>query len=155
MCNWLVAGQRPVRSILANLARRCCAASKINLVADGHKNSDGSLFMTGHDEDKDHDWETYYDDLSHLPLRSDLIDKARQEGMEVFAKSPLYTEVPLQDAHHFTGKGPIGTKWVAVNKGDRNEPEYRSGLAAKKSKRNHGEDIFAVAPPLEAIKTPV
>ena len=80
------------------------------LVADGHNNSDGSLFMTGHDEDRDHNWETYYDDLSHLPLRSNHVVKPWQEEMEVFAKSPVYARMPLQDAYHFTGKGPIGTK---------------------------------------------
>ena len=56
---------------------------KDQLAADGHNKSDGSLLMTGHCEDKDHDWGTYYDNLSNLPLRSDLIDKARQEEMEV------------------------------------------------------------------------
>ena len=81
---------------------------KDQLAADGHKNSDGSLLMTGHDEDRDHDWETYYDDLSNLPLRSDLVDKARQEEMEVFAKFPMYTKVPLQDATISSARVPLG-----------------------------------------------
>ena len=79
--------------------RKLCEAMlrslKNRLVADGLKNSDGLLFMTGHDEDRDHDWETYYDDLSNLPLRSHRVDKARQEEMEVFAKFPAYSKVPL------------------------------------------------------------
>ena len=115
--------------------RKLCEATlhglEDQLVADGHYNSDGSLFIAGHDEDRDHDWETYYDDLSNLQLRSDLVDKAKREEMEIFAKFPMYTKVPLQDAYHFTGKGPIGTKWVDVNKGDENEAEYRSRLVAK------------------------
>ena len=82
--------------------RKLCEAMlrglKDQLVADGLRNSDGSLFMTGHDEDRDHDWETYYDDLSNLPPRSDLVDKARHEDIEVFTKFPVYTKVPLQEA---------------------------------------------------------
>ena len=81
---------------------------KHQLVADGLKNSDKSLSTTRHNSHQNHDWETYYSDLSNLQLRSDLIDKAMQEEMEVFAKSSEYTKVQLQDAYHFTGKGPIG-----------------------------------------------
>ena len=80
------------------------------------------------------------------------MDKARHEEMEVFAKFLVYTKVPLQDAYHFTGKSPIGTKWVDVNKGDENEPEYRSRLVAKEIKRRNDEDIFAATPPLKAKK---
>ena len=128
-----------------NISEAMLRGPEDQLVADGLRNSDGSLFMTGHDEDRYHDWETYYDDLSHLPLRSDLVDKARQEEMEVFAKFPVYTKVPLLHAYHFTGKGPIETKWVDVNKSDESEPAYRSRLVAKEIKRKHDEDI--VSPP--------
>ena len=51
--------------------RRLCEAMlrglKDQLVADGHNNSNASLFMTGHDGEKDHELETYDDDLSNLP----------------------------------------------------------------------------------------
>ena len=71
------------------------------------------------DRDADDDMAAIVNDvLSNLPLRSDLVDKAKQEEMEVFAKFPVYTKVPLQDAYHFTGKGPIETKWVDANKGN-------------------------------------
>ena len=125
---------------------------KDQLVADGRLCADGSLMLTGHEDDKPEDWGTYYDDMSNLPLRTDLVRKARQEEMDVFAKFPVYKKVPIADSWHHTGKGPIGTKWVDINKGDLDEPEYRSRLVAKEIKRKNDEDIFAATPPLEAKK---
>lgn len=72
--------------------------------------------------------------------------------MDIFHQFPVYKKVPLADAFHYTGKGPIGTKWVDVNKGDEKDPEYRSRLVAMEIKRKHDEDIFAATPPLEAKK---
>ena len=51
-----------------------------------------------------------------------------------------------------TGKKPIGTRWVDVNKGDEDNPEYRSRLVAKEINTGKMEGIFAATPPLEAKK---
>ena len=52
-----------------------------------------------------------------------------------------------------TGKGPIGTRWIYINKGDEANPECRSRLVAQQIKYNSKEeDIFAATPPLEAQK---
>ena len=135
--------------------RQLCEAMlqglKDQLVDDGMQLADGTLLHTGHDEDGEH-WDEYTDDISGLPLRSDLVAKAREEEMEVFNQFPVYRKVPLADAWFYTGKGPIGTKWVDVNKGDEKDPEYRSRLVAKEIKRKHDEDIVAATPPLEAKK---
>ena len=50
------------------------------------------------------------------------------------------------------GKDPIGTRWIDVNKGDDDNPEYRSRLVAQEIKRDNREDLFAATPPLEAKK---
>ena len=50
------------------------------------------------------------------------------------------------------GKGPIGTRWVDINKGDEDRTEYRSSLVAKELKTDKREDLFAATPPLEALK---
>ena len=47
---------------------------------------------------------------------------------------------------------PIGVRWVDVNKGDKDNPEYRSRLVAKEIKRDKRGDLFAATPPLEAKK---
>ena len=46
-----------------------------------------------------------------------------------------------------TGKGPIGTLWIDVNKGDKVHPEYRSRLVAQDIKMDKREDLFAATPP--------
>ena len=51
-----------------------------------------------------------------------------------------------------TGKGPIGVRWVDINKGDEDRPEYRSRLVAKELKTDKREDLFAATPPLEAAR---
>ena len=51
-----------------------------------------------------------------------------------------------------TGKAPIKVRWLDINKGDKEMPEYRPRLVAKEIKRDSREDLFAAAPPLEAKK---
>ena len=45
---------------------------------------------------------------------------------------------------------PIGCRWVDINKGDEDNPEYRSRLVAKEIKKDRNQDLFAATPPLEA-----
>ena len=52
-----------------------------------------------------------------------------------------------------TGRAPIGVKWVDINKGDEQNPEYRSRFVATEvKKKDKREDLFASTPPLEALK---
>ena len=51
-----------------------------------------------------------------------------------------------------TGKAPIGTRWVDINKGDEENTEYRSRFVAQEIKKDSREDLFAATPPLEANK---
>ena len=39
-----------------------------------------------------------------------------------------------------------------MNKGDAENPEYRSRLVAKEIKKDNRDDLFAATPPLEALK---
>ena len=67
-------------------------------------------------------------------------------------KQDVYTVVPEAECWEVTGRGPIGTKWVDVNKGDKVNPEYRSRLVAKEIKTDKRNDLFAATPPLEGKK---
>ena len=42
--------------------------------------------------------------------------------------------------------------WVLVNKGDKENPEYRARLVAKEIKTDQRLDLFAATPPIEAKK---
>ena len=51
-----------------------------------------------------------------------------------------------------TARQPIGVRWIDINKGDNDQPNYRSRLVAREINTHKGEDVFAATPPLEAIK---
>ena len=72
--------------------------------------------------------------------------------MKEFKKHGLYTKVSEEECWRATGKGPIGTRWVDINIGDEDRPEYRSRLVAKELKTDKREDLFAATPPIEALK---
>ena len=72
--------------------------------------------------------------------------------MEEFKKKKVYKKVAVQKCWDETGKGPIGVRWVDINKGDKVNPEYRSRLVAKGIKLYKTLDLFAATPPLEAKK---
>ena len=58
----------------------------------------------------------------------------------------------VQEARAKMGKPPIIVRWLEVNKGDDENPNYRSRLVAREI-RMAGEDaIFAPTPPLESLR---
>ena len=50
------------------------------------------------------------------------------------------------------GEKVIGVRWIDINKGDTENPDYRSRLVAKDFKSGDRPDLFAATPPLEALK---
>ena len=94
----------------------------------------------------------FWDDLSGKRLDPKLVKEARKEEMVEFGKHGVYVKVPVSRCWEETGKAPIGVRWVDINKGDENEPDYRSRLVAQEIKWDKREDLFAATPPLEAKK---
>ena len=66
--------------------------------------------------------------------------------------TPSMKKRPRSECFEVTGKAPIGVRWVDINKGDDQSPEYRSRLVAKEIKRDKRDDLFVAMPPLEAKK---
>ena len=94
-----------------------------------------------------------WDDVSGNQLDPKMVLKAREEEMEQFRKHDVYEKVQEEVCWAVTGKAPIGTRWIDINKGDEVNPEYRSRLVAQQVKYNSKEkNIFAATPPLEAQK---
>ena len=56
--------------------------------------------------------------------------------------------------YEVTGKAPIDTRWIDINKGGTQNPNYRSRLVAKEIKRGTASapDVFAATPPIEALR---
>ena len=82
------------------------------------------------------------------------IDHCSPSQIEIneFRKHNVYVKVPIEECYQVTGKGPLGIRWIDINKGDDEYEEYRSRLVAKEIKHDKRDDLFAATPPLEAIK---
>lgn len=46
----------------------------------------------------------------------------------------------------------ITTRWIDVNKGDAENPDYRSRLVGREIKKDQRPDLFAATPPLESLR---
>ena len=93
---------------------------------------------------------TYVDDLSGKELEPSLVQQARRDEVQIFKDHDAYFSVHISECHNFTGKQPIRTRWLDVNKGDEAQPEYRSRCVPKETNRGQGDDIFAGTPPIDA-----
>ena len=94
----------------------------------------------------------FWDDLSGKELNAKLVKRAREEEMKDINKHNVYEQVDIRECWDNTGKEPIGTRWVDINKGDDVNPDYRSRLVAQEIKHDKREDLFAATPQLEAKK---
>ena len=96
--------------------------------------------------------ETYYDDITGEELPHDLLVEARRIEIKYYRQMKVYTKVPWKEAIETTGKAPIKVRWVDVNKGTQDAPDIRPRLVAKEIKKSERPDLFAGAPPLEALR---
>ena len=60
--------------------------------------------------------------------------------------------MPIKECREKTGKAPIRTKWLGVNKGDDTCPNYRCRLVAQEVNRDNQCDLFAATPPIESLR---
>ena len=72
-----------------------------------------------------------YDDVSGEQLDPRLVKAARALEMEFFKRLGVYTTVPRAEAFQSgVGKIILG-RWIDVNKGDSEQPDYRSRFVGK------------------------
>ena len=99
--------------------------------------------------------EWFIDDISGAYLDAHEVRKARREEIAGAVAHSVYKKVPISQCWSQTGKPPIGTRWIDINKGDVEHPDYRSRWVGREFRGNDRdrEDLFAATPPLEAKKT--
>ena len=73
----------------------------------------------------------FYDDLSGKPLDPKLVRMAREDEIKGALSHNVWTKVPTKECYDKTGKAPIGTRWVDINKGDEERENYRSRVVGK------------------------
>ncbi len=96
----------------------------------------------------------YRDDLTGQPLIDHFVLEARRQELAYFMSKGVWIKRPRGEAARRTGRPPISVRWVDVNKGDDQNPKYRSRLVARQLKvlDKSGESFFSPTPPLEALR---
>ena len=102
--------------------------------------------------EEDGQWMECWDEVTGKSLDPKLVMKARAEEMGYFCRMRVYTRVPRAQAFARTGRKPIRVKWVDVNKGSEEEPNYRSRLVAAEIRTDDKPELFAGTPPTEAMR---
>ena len=83
----------------------------------------------------------------------ELVEAARLEELRYFITKHVWKKVPRGEALAAQGKPPITVKWIDTNKGDDDNPNYRSRLVAREVIKAWESSIFSPTPPLEALRS--
>ena len=94
----------------------------------------------------------FYDDMHDFKkMKRDEVINARRTEMQFFKKMGVYVKVPRETARRH-GCKVIATKWLDTNKGDDENPNYRSRMVGREVKYDKRMDLFSATPPLETLK---
>jgi hypothetical protein len=93
-----------------------------------------------------------FDEITGAVLPADLVKQARAEEVKFMLEWGVWERALVSDCWRETGKPPIGSKWVDVNKGDATKPLIRSRFVVKEIATYKSDDFFAATPPLEALR---
>ena len=96
--------------------------------------------------------ERFSDDITGQPLNPEICRLARQKEIDYFRSQGVWDMRRVQEAWSRTGRPPISVRWVEVNKGDDEHPNYRSRLVAREIRMAGEDSIFAFTPPLESFR---
>jgi hypothetical protein len=99
-----------------------------------------------------HGHQRYWDAITNEELPADLTAAARAEELAFMNEWKVWDVVPLAECWKNTGKKPLQSKWVDVNKGDLKRPVVRSRFVAKEFADKRSDEFFAATPPLEALR---
>ena len=92
-----------------------------------------------------------WDDVTNAELVPELVKAARQVEMGYFKKLGVYEYATRSEQEQCLGKN-IGVGWVDVNKGDSEEPEYRSRLVGREFAIGKDDALYVATPPLETLR---
>jgi hypothetical protein len=93
-----------------------------------------------------------FDEITGAALSPELVRQARAEEIKFMLNWGVWKRARITECWQETGKAPIGSKWVDVNKGDEKRPLIRSRFVVKEIATYKSDDFFAATPPLEALR---
>ena len=104
-----------------------------------------------HEEDDDTEIRQAWDDVSGKELDGRMVAKARMQELGYVKDKKVWVKITRKEAIR-RGMKIIKTRWIDINKGDVEDPNYRSRFVAKEFNVDKQEGLFAATPPLEALK---
>ncbi len=115
---------------------------------------DAAQQHTGDEDEQLAAWPTkdVYDEITGATLSPELVRQARAEEIKFMLDWGVWERARTTECWQETGKAPIGSKWVDVNKGDAKKPLIRSRFVVKEIATYKTDDFFAATPPLEALR---
>ena len=78
--------------------------------------------------------------------------EGREEDIQYVRTMGLYEKVPIAECCNTSGRAPITTRWIEINKGDNVNANYRSRLVARGINTYKRDGFFAATPLLEALE---
>ena len=111
--------------------------------------------VVNQEEDLRQNQDIFFDDRTGKKLDSELVKLAEKEEMDFMEEMGVGEEADEQECWDRTGKAPVTTKFVRVNKATDEDPDVRARLCGRDFKvkgDDHRYDVFASMPPLEAKK---
>ena len=92
-----------------------------------------------------------WDDLTGMKLDAGKVVEARTKEVTYLRDKRVYDKIPRHQAQRSKWK-IIKTRWIDINKGDDENPVYRSRLVGKEFNDGQMDGLFAATPPLEALR---
>ena len=92
-----------------------------------------------------------WDDLTGMKLEAGKVIEARAKEVGYIRDKRVYTKILRSQASR-NGWKIVETRWIDINKGDDENPNYRSRLVGKEFNTEPMDGLFAGAPPLEAMR---
>ena len=97
-----------------------------------------------------------HDTITGQQLDPALVAAGRRAEMEYMAGLGAWSYDSIDNCISKTGKPPIATGWVEVNKGDVDRPQVRSRLVVRETKLRStitsASEVFSATPPYECLK---
>ena len=94
------------------------------------------------EDDNEAEMEVARDDVFGAELDPREAKRARQEEITYVRKMKLYDKVPIDECYRVTGEAPITVRWIDINKGDREQSNYRSRLVARYINTHTNVEIY-------------
>ena len=94
------------------------------------------------EENKGEGWKQAWDDVAGKMLDPRRVREARREEIRYTEKMKVRKKIPIKTAERYGWK-VIATRWIDVDKGDQDNPNYRSRLVGKEFNNGIEMGLFA------------